>query len=174
MLPGKNGLSVLQDLRWKEYKIPVLILTARDSISDKVSGLDRGAEDYMTKPFSFDELLARVRVLLRRRGEYTGKVLTVADLSIDLTSHEVSRGGQEIFLTPKEFVLLELMARNAGRVLSRTVIAEHVWGYDFDFGTNVVDVHVSALRNKIDRPFQKRLIQTIRGVGYALKAKNET
>jgi len=169
-LPKKDGLAVLHELRRRKVATPVLLLTVRATIEDKVIGLDSGADDYLTKPFAFQELLARARALLRRHSENKQSVIKVADLSMDLTQRTVHRGGQKIDLTAKEFALLEYLMRNAGRVLSRTMIAEHVWDYDFDSMTNIIDVYVNYLRKKIDASREPKLIHTVRGVGYVLKA----
>jgi heavy metal response regulator len=170
-LPGRDGLSVLQELRKKEVKTPVLLLTVRATIEDKVLGLDTGADDYLTKPFAFQELLARVRALLRRRVEAEPPLLQVADLTLDPARRVVFRGHEKIDLTTKEFALLDYFMRNAGRVLTRTMIAEHVWDYDFDPMTNVIDVYVNYLRNKIDAGREPKLIRTVRGVGYVLQVE---
>jgi heavy metal response regulator len=170
-LPRKDGLQVLRELRQKRIKTPVLLLTVRATIEDKVLGLDSGADDYLAKPFAFQELVARLRALLRRRGEEGGPVLRLADLTLDPARHVVFRAGRKIDLTSKEFALLDYLLRNAGRVLTRTMIIEHVWEYDFDTGTNVVDVYVNYLRKKIDSDREPRLIHTVRGVGYVLKAE---
>ena len=170
MLPKLDGLSLIEELRKKKVLTPVLILSARRSVDDRVKGLQAGGDDYLTKPFSFVELLARVQALIRRASRETEPTRLVAgDLAIDLLAREVTRAGSRIDLQPREFALLEYLMRNAGRVVSKTMILEHVWGYDFDPLTNVVDVLVSRLRNKVDRQFEKKLIQTHRGVGYALK-----
>jgi len=169
MLPKRDGLVVVRELRARGRSVPVLLLTARATLSDKVTGLDLGADDYLTKPFAFAELLARVRALLRRRTAAT-PVLAVADLHLDPATHEVQRGGQRIDLTPREYALLEFFLRNPGRVLSRAVIAQHVWGVDFDTFTNVIDVYVNYLRRKIDAGFEPKLLHTVRGAGYVLKA----
>jgi heavy metal response regulator len=170
-LPGRDGLSVLQELRKKEVKTPVLLLTVRATIEDKVLGLDTGADDYLTKPFAFQELLARVRALLRRRVEAEPPLLQVADLTLDPARRVVFRGHEKIDLTTKEFALLDYFMRNVGRVLTRTMIAEHVWDYDFDPMTNVIDVYVNYLRNKIDAGREPKLIRTVRGVGYVLQVE---
>ncbi len=170
-LPKMNGLQVLGALRQKRVATPVLLLTVRATIEDKVLGLDAGADDYLTKPFAFEELVARVRALLRRRSEGRQAVLQVADLALDPARRVVFRGGDQIDLTAREFALLDYFMRNDGRVLTRTMIAEHVWDYDFDSATNVIDVYVNYLRKKIDSGREPRLIHTVRGVGYMLKAE---
>lgn len=170
-LPGINGFDVLKQLRDKKVPTPVLLLTVRATIEDKVLGLDFGADDYLTKPFAFQELLARIRALLRRRTDAVQTVLQVADLSLDPVERSVFRGADKIDLTAKEFALLDYFMRNPGRVLTRTMIAEHVWDYDFDSMTNVIDVYVNYLRKKIDRGRTPKLIHTVRGVGYVLKAE---
>ena len=170
-LPKMNGLQVLQELRRRKVTAPVLLLTVRATIEDKVLGLDAGADDYLTKPFAFQELVARVRALLRRRTEGGPAVLQFADLTLDPARHTAFRGGQKIDLTSKEFALLDYFMRNPGRVLTRTMIIDHVWDYDFDTGTNVVDVYVNYLRKKIDSDREPKLIHTIRGVGYVMKAE---
>ena len=170
-LPKMNGLQVLQELRRRKVTTPVLLLTVRATIEDKVLGLDAGADDYLTKPFAFQELVARVRALLRRRTEGGPAVLQFADLTLDPARHTAFRGSQKIDLTAKEFALLDYFMRNPGRVLTRTMIIEHVWDYDFDTGTNVVDVYVNYLRKKIDSDREPTLIHTIRGVGYVMKAE---
>ena len=170
-LPRMDGLGVLQELRKKKVTTPVLLLTVRATIEDKVLGLDAGADDYLTKPFAFQELLARVRALLRRRAEAEAPVLQVADLTLDPARRLASRGGEKIDLTPKEFALLAYFMRNSGRVLTRTMISEHVWDYDFDTMTNVIDVYVNYLRKKIDAGREPKLIHTVRGAGYVLKAE---
>ena len=169
-LPRMNGLRVLQELRRKKVKTPVLLLTVRATIEDKVLGLDAGADDYLTKPFAFQELVARVRALLRRRAEAEPPVLQIADLVLDPARRTVFRGGEKIELTAKEYALLDYLMRNPGRVLTRTLIGEHVWDYDFDTSTNVIDVYVNYLRKKIDAGRETKLIHTVRGVGYMLKA----
>jgi heavy metal response regulator len=170
-LPGMDGLEVLRELRKKELKTPVLLLTVRATIEDKVFGLDTGADDYLTKPFAFQELLARVRALLRRRVEAEPPVLQVADLTLDPARRVVFRGQEKIDLTTKEFALLDYFMRNVGRVLTRTMIAEHVWDYDFDSMTNVIDVYVNYLRKKIDAGREPKLIHTVRGAGYVLQVE---
>ncbi len=170
-LPRMDGLGILQELRKKKVATPVLLLTVRAAIEDKVLGLDAGADDYLTKPFAFQELLARVRALLRRRAEAEAPVLQVADLTLDPARRLASRGGEKIDLTSKEFALLAYFMRNPGRVLTRTMISEHVWDYDFDTMTNVIDVYVNYLRKKIDAGREPKLIHTVRGAGYVLKAE---
>lgn len=171
MLPGMPGLEVLKALRKEQVAAPVLILTARSELDQKVKGLDAGADDYLTKPFAIEELVARARTLLRRgTGEAAG-ILQVDDLALNPATREVTRGGKRIELTAKEYALLEYLMRNAGRVLTRPMIAEHVWNQDFDTFTNVIDVYVNYLRNKIDRGQERKLIQTVRGSGYTLKAE---
>jgi heavy metal response regulator len=169
MLPKIDGLEVLKGVRDKGFPLPVLMLTAKDSVEDVIKGLDAGGDDYLTKPFAFAELLARVRALLRRKEREPTGELQVADLVLDPVTHAVSRGGQEIELTAKEYALLEYLMRQVNRVVTRTMISEHVWDYHFDPMTNVIDVYVNHLRNKIDLDSSQRLIHTIRGVGYMLK-----
>jgi len=173
MLPKKPGFQVLRELRQGRVATPVLLLTARDTVEDKVQGLDAGADDYLTKPFAFAELLARVRALLRRRAEARAPKLQIADLVLDPATRSVTRGGGSITLTNREFALLEYFLRNAGRVLSRSMIADHVWDYNFDTGTNVIDVYVNYLRKKIDAGREPKLLHTVRGAGYVLKASPE-
>jgi heavy metal response regulator len=168
MLPKKNGIEVMREVRAKKMNVPVLMLTARDTLADKVMGLDAGADDYLTKPFAFQELLARLRSLLRR-GKAEVAMLKIADLTLDPATRKVKRGETELTLTAKEFSLLEYMMRNAGKPLSRTTLSEHVWDINFDRMTNVVDVYINFLRNKVDKGFETKLIQTVRGVGYTLK-----
>jgi heavy metal response regulator len=168
-LPGKDGLSLLREFRRQKGKIPVLLLTVRATIEDKVLGLDTGADDYLTKPFSFQELLARVRALLRRRVEAEPPRLQMADITLDPARRLVLRGSERIDLSTKEFALLDYFMRNPGRVLTRTMIAEHVWDYDFDPMSNIIDVYVNYLRKKIDAGREAKLLQTVRGVGYVLK-----
>jgi len=171
MLPRRDGLSVLKALRDKQVSTPVLLLTARDAVADKVAGLDLGADDYLTKPFAFDEFLARVRALLRRQAGQAAPALRLEDLTLDPATRGVSRGSRSIGLTTREFALLEYFMRNAGRVLTRPMIAEHVWAVDFDRESNVIDVYVGYLRRKIDGPGERPLLHTVRGAGYALRAE---
>ena len=169
MLPKLDGLSVLQQLRQETVTTPVLLLTVRATIEDKVLGLDAGADDYLTKPFAFEEFVARVRALLRRRAETAPPILQVADLALDPARRVVSRGDNKIELTPREFALLDYFMRNPGRVLTRTMIANRVWDYTFDSTTNVIDVYVNYLRKKIDTGHDVKLLHTVRGVGYVMK-----
>lgn len=170
MLPKLDGLSIIERMRLQRINTPVLILSARRSIDDRVRGLHTGGDDYLTKPFSFSELLARVQALIRRASGLSETTnLVVSDLSMNLLTREVTRGEDRIELQPKEYALLEYLMRNAGRVVSKTMILEHVWNYSFDPQTNVVDVLVSRLRSKVDRDFRHKMIHTIRGVGYVLK-----
>lgn len=172
MLPGRDGWSVLADMRGAGKQTPVLLLTARDSVPDRVKGLELGADDYLVKPFAFSELLARVRSILRRGPVRLAEVAQIGDLELDLARHRAIRAGQRLVLTPKEFALLSLLVRRTGEVLSRTLIAEQVWDMNFDSGTNVVDVHVRRLRSKVDDPFERKLIHTVRGVGYVLEERS--
>ncbi|HEX8210360.1 MAG TPA: response regulator transcription factor [Longimicrobium sp.] len=167
MIPGRSGFDLVRDLRASGVALPVLMLTARDRTEDKVEGLDSGADDYLTKPFDFSELTARLRALLRRRVAGAPAVLRVGDLEMDPATREVRRGSSSVELTPREFSLLEYLLRNADRPLSRATLMEHVWGIRFDPGTNIVDVCVNALRNKLGR--EPELIHTVRGVGYAIR-----
>ena len=170
MLPGLDGLSLIECWRAKKVKMPVIILSAKRSVDDRVKGLQVGGDDYLTKPFAFSELLARVQALVRRSSQTVEpSTLTYADLTLDLLSREVTRRGRKIELQAREFALLEYLLRNAGRVVSKTMILEHVWDYHFDPKTNVIDVLVSRLRGKIDRDFDRKLIHTMRGFGYVLK-----
>ena len=169
MLPKKGGMEITRAIRAAKNPVPILMLTAKTSTNDKVEGLDSGADDYLTKPFAFAELLARVRSLLRRGGTEKSTLLSLADLELDTISHRAKRAGKIIDLTMKEYALLEFFLRNKDRVLSRTIISEHIWEYNFDTGTNLIDVYVNHLRNKIDVGFEKKLIQTVRGVGYVMK-----
>jgi len=166
MLPGRDGWSVLAELRRAGVQTPVLFLTAKDSLPDRVKGLNLGADDYLVKPFAFSELVARVRSILRRGPARREETLRRADIEIDLVRHRAARAGRKLDLTPKEFALLSLLVRRGGEVLSRTAIAEEVWDMNFDGGTNVVDVHVRRLRSKVDDPFDRKLIHTVRGMGY--------
>ena len=174
MLPGLDGLSVLREIREEGNDTPVLLLTARDTVPDRVRGLRSGADDYLIKPFAFEELLARLQALLRRRSGQLGIILKLADLEMDTSRHIVRRGGQYIDLTPSEYRLLELLLKNRGHVLSRLWIEEEIWGLNEEHETNVVDVYINRLRNKIDKPFGSSLIRTVRGFGYKLEADNET
>ena len=169
MLPDVDGIEVCRRLRAADRWAPILMLTARDGVQDRVAGLDAGADDYLTKPFSFDELLARVRALLRRGPSERPPVLSAGDLSLDPATRRVTRGDVEVELTPKEFALLDLFLRHPGEALSRTRILEHVWDFAYEGDSNVVDVYVRYLREKVDRPFGKRSIETVRGVGYRLR-----
>jgi two-component system copper resistance phosphate regulon response regulator CusR len=169
-LPELSGMEVLRTLRDREVTTPVLVLTAQDAVESKVQALRIGADDYVTKPFAFEELLARVEALGRRPKAITPPVLSVGDLTLDTGSREVARAGSPVEVTPKEYAVLEYLARNEGRVMSRTLITEYAWGYHFDPGTNVVDVVINRLRKKIDQGFEVRLIHTVRGVGYVVKA----
>jgi two-component system, OmpR family, response regulator len=172
MLPGLDGLSLIERWRAQKVKMPVIILSAKRSVDDRVKGLQVGGDDYLTKPFAFSELLARIQALFRRSTAMNEPTtLTYGDLTLDLLSREVTRGGRKIELQAREFALLEYLLRNAGRVVSKTMILEHVWDYNFDLKTNVIDVLVSRLRSKVDRDFDRKLIQTMRGFGYVLKAK---
>jgi two-component system OmpR family response regulator len=169
MLPRRDGLSVIEGWRQRGVATPVLILSAKRSVDDRVRGLQGGGDDYLTKPFAFAELLARVQALVRRATRAADPAtLAVGDLTLDLLSRKVSRAGAAIELRPREFALLEYLMRNAGKVVSKTMILSHVWEYNFDPQTNIVDVLVSRLRDKIDRPFERKLLQTVRGVGYVL------
>ena len=171
MLPGADGWSVMKDLRRRNDVTPVLFLTARDAVADRVHGLEMGADDYLVKPFAFSDLLARMRSLLRRGAGRRPHSLSVADLEFDIPSHRATRDGRQLDLTPKEFLLLSLMARRAGEVLSRTLIAEQVWDINFEPAANVVEVHIRRLRTKVDDPFETKLIHTIRGIGYVLERR---
>jgi two-component system, OmpR family, response regulator len=171
MLPGLNGLSLVEELRAQHSTLPVLILSAKASVDDRVRGLQKGGDDYLPKPFAFSELLARVHALVRRASHVAEPTsLSAGDLRLDLLSRKVERGGRQIELQPREFGLLEYLLRNAGRVVTKTMILSHVWDYSFDPQTNVVDVLVCRVRNKIDRDFNRKLIRTVRGMGYVLEA----
>ena len=169
LLPGRNGLDVLRALREAGNTAPVLILTAKGELENKVAGLNAGADDYLTKPFHFEEFLARLRALLRRQGPTTPTVLRFGDLEVDQLRHEVSRGGKKLELTTREYEVLEFLMRHAGSIVTRTMLMEHVWEYHFDPLSNVIDVHISRLRNKIDGDFPLKLLHTIRGSGYILR-----
>lgn len=169
MMPKLDGISVLQRLRKEGNTVPVLLLTAKDSIEDRVTGLDAGADDYLVKPFAFEELLARLRVLLRKPVTEKSNILKVADLSLHMDTHQVFRSGKELRLSSKEYSLLHYMMQNAGIVLSRDKLEQHVWDYDFSGGSNVIDVYIRYLRKKIDEGYEKKLIHTVRGHGYVLK-----
>jgi two-component system copper resistance phosphate regulon response regulator CusR len=172
MLPARDGWQVLADLRRGGNNTPVLMLTARDAVEDRVKGLNLGADDYLVKPFAFSELLARVRTLLRRGPARQPEILEIGDLVIDPLRHRAARAGRRLDLTPKEFLLLNLFARRSGEVLSRALIAEQVWDMNFDSDTNVVDVHVRRLRSKVDDPFEHKLIHTVRGAGYVFEDRS--
>lgn len=170
MLPKLDGLSLIEGLRREKTNTPVIILSAKRSVDDRVKGLQRGGDDYLTKPFAFSELLARVQALIRRATDASEPAsLTVGDLSMNFLTREVIRGGRKIDLQPREFALLEYLMRNAGRVVSKTMIMEHVWDYNFDPQTNIVEVRICRLRDKVDKDFRVKLIQTIRGAGYVLR-----
>ena len=169
MMPKKDGLTVLREMRQRGDSTPVLLLTAKDTVQDKVTGLDLGADDYLVKPFAFEELIARIRVITRKASGNSSNVFHIADLTLDVASHSVTRGGAAISLSAKEFALLEYMMRNKGLVLSRETIANNLWNYDYVGGTNAVDVYIRYLRKKIDDGRDKKLIHTVRGAGYVLK-----
>ena len=175
MLPGIDGFEILKRIREKEIKTPVLLLTALDGIEDRVKGLDYGADDYLVKPFAFDELMARIRVLLRRNstnGNFNASnVFSIANLRVNCNSHDVFRDDVPIKLSTREFTILEYMIRNKERVLSREQIEQHIWNYDYEGGTNVIDVYIRYLRRKIDKDFEPKLIHTVRGIGYVLKVE---
>jgi len=169
MLPKIDGLTLCRELRKSGNSTPIIMLTAKDTVKDKVKGLDSGADDYLPKPFAFEELLARVRVVLRKKDGRVQTQLKVDDLSLDLLTHKVTRGDREIDLTVKEYALLEYLMRNAGNIVTRTMISEHVWDINFDTFTNVIDVYINYLRNKVDSGFENKMIHTVRGKGYLLK-----
>jgi len=169
MLPIIDGMTILKRIRKAGVKTPVLMLTAKDTIMDKVSGLDSGADDYLTKPFLFDELLARIRALLRRNSDVKTSIIEIGDLIVDMATHEVKRGGKNISLSAKEYALVEYMALNKNKVLSRTSLTEHLYDQDFDLDSNVIDVFINRIRNKIDRGYNTKLIYTVRGAGYMLR-----
>ena len=170
MMPRMDGIQVLKKLRSENNQSPVLLLTARDSVEDRVTGLDAGADDYLVKPFAFQELLARIRVMLRKPASVKTTIYTVGNLELHTDTHQVIRGGQEIHLSAKEFSLLRYMMQNTGIVLSREKLEQHIWNYDFSGGSNVIDVYIRYLRKKIDDGFEQKLIHTIRGKGYVLRA----
>lgn len=169
MLPGMSGMDVLKKIRKGGSHVPVLFLTARDSIEDRVDGLDSGADDYLVKPFAFEELLARIRVMLRKKMETPTDELVLSDLKVDVRSHMVTRAGKVIELSAKEFAVLEYLMRNQGRVLSREQIENHVWDFDYEGGSNMVDVYIRYLRKKLDEGYGKKLIHTVRGTGYVMR-----
>ncbi len=169
MLPFKDGITLVKELRNEKITVPILLLTAKVSLDNKIEGLDSGADDYLTKPFAFEELIARVRALLRRNTPEKSILLKVNDLVLDTQTHIVKRDSAEIILTPKEYSILEYLMRNKNKVISRTVLSEHVYDYHFDTDTNVIDVYINKLRNKIDRGFKTQLLHTVRGVGYIIK-----
>jgi len=169
MIPYRDGVSLVKDVRNSNIITPILLLTAKLTINDKIEGLDSGADDYLTKPFAFEELLARIRALLRRNEKDKLVQLKVMDLALDTQTHSVRRNNVEISLTPKEYSILEYLLRNKNKVISRTILTEHVYDYHFDTGSNVIDVHINKLRNKIDKGFEKQILHTIRGVGYTVK-----
>jgi len=171
MLPKRDGFAIVRSLRDHGIATPVLMLTARDAVADKVAGLDAGADDYLAKPFAFEEFLARVRALLRRGSAHRTATLKVDDLTLDPVGREVKRGTRRITLTPREYTLLEYLMRNAGRVLTRPMLAQHVWGADFDIESNLIDVYVGYVRRKIDGDGERPLLHTVRGVGYVLRAE---
>jgi DNA-binding response OmpR family regulator len=173
MLPVRDGIEACRILRQRGVRTPILMLTARDAVNDRVLGLDSGADDYLVKPFAFEELLARIRALSRREPVLTGNQLHIDDLVLDTATHKVSRAGSVIDLTAKEFAILEYLLRHPGQVLSRSLIAEHVWNYDFENSTNVIDVHIKNLRKKVDDGSDQKLIQTVRGVGYRISDRGE-
>ena len=172
MLPRRDGFSVCKEIRRRGMKTPVLMLTARDAVDDRVRGLDAGADDYLVKPFAFKELLARLRALSRRPAETQSLQFEIGDLTLDTVTHQITRASQVIDLSAREYRLLEFLLRHRGQPLTRTQIAEGVWGYDFDAQSNVVDVYIRYLRRKVDDPFESKLIQTVRGVGYKIEAAN--
>ena len=169
MMPKIDGFSLLRKIRNEGNNLPVLFLTARDSIEDRVEGLDIGADDYLVKPFAFEELHARIRVLIRKNSVSNSNIITVADLTVDISRRKVTRGGKDILLSAKEYELLQYLAVNNGIVLSREKIEDHIWNYDYEGGTNVVDVYIRYLRKKIDEGYDKKLIHTVRGMGYVLR-----
>lgn len=173
MMPKKSGLEVLRALRKKGRQTPVLLLTAKDSIEDRVDGLDAGADDYLVKPFAFEELMARIRVMLRKKSGQSSNLLSVGDLTLDLGTHTVVRDGQPISLSSREFALLRYLVMNQGMILSRNQIEQHIWNYDYEGSSNMIDVYIRYLRKKIDDPFEKKLIHTVRGAGYVLREEEK-
>lgn len=171
MLPKIDGITILKKMRSSHINTPVLLLTARDSIEDRVRGLDCGADDYLVKPFAFDELLARIRVMTRKKTDHHSNIFTLADLSVNLNDHTVSRSGKEIALSSKEFAILEYMIRNQGIVLSKEKLEQHIWNYDYDGDSNIIKVYIRYLRKKIDDEFEQKLIHTVRNCGYVLRTK---
>lgn len=169
MLPLLDGITLLREIRNAKIEVPVLMLTAKDAVEDKVEGLDSGADDYLPKPFALEELLARVRALIRRKEKEKSLILSAEDLTLDTQTHKVKRGDKEIILTPKEFSILEYLLRNKNHVVSRMKLTEHVYEYQFDPNTNVIDVYINKLRNKIDKDSDQRILYTIRGIGYMIK-----
>lgn len=169
MLPGITGIGVLREMRASGNNTPVLLLTAMGTVEDRVAGLDAGADDYLVKPFDFSELMARIRAIVRRGGERAGNVMSSGDLTLDTASRTVTRGGKEIRLTAREFDILEYLMQNQGRVLSRDKLSNHIWNYDYDGGSNVIDVYMYHLRRKIDKGFDEKKIQTVKGAGYIIK-----
>jgi DNA-binding response OmpR family regulator len=174
MLPYRDGVSLVKDVRNSNIQTPILLLTAKLTLDDKIEGLDSGADDYLTKPFAFEELLARIRALLRRKEKGKQVQLKVMDLLLDTQTHIVKRNNVEINLTPKEYSILEYLIRNKNKVISRTILSEHVYDYHFDTDSNVIDVHINKLRNKIDKGFDRQILHTIRGVGYTVKEEQFT
>jgi two-component system OmpR family response regulator len=172
MLPGRDGLSILKNLREQRYPVPVILLSARSELDERVTGLNLGADDYVTKPFFIEELIARIYAVARRRDGEPGRLLQVGELVLDLIRREIKRAGVEIVLTARELNLLEVMMRTPGRVFTRTQLLERVWGYDFDPQTNLVDVNIQRLRKKLDRPGEESIVETVRGVGYRLRRPN--
>ncbi len=174
MLPKKSGMDVLRALRDKKKMVPVLLLTAKDKSADKVAGLDAGADDYLVKPFEFEELLARVRALLRRPSGMAPAILRVSDLELDTARHKAKRGGKDLILTSREYAILEYLMLHTGQIVTRSMLAEHVWEHDFDTFSNVIDVHIARLRRKIDDDFALKLLKTVRGSGYLLEIPKKT
>ncbi len=169
MMPKLSGIEVLEWIRSKKNSVPVLVLTAKDSISDRVDGLNAGADDYLIKPFSLDELVARIHAITRRKSGVVTNIITAGDLTMNLNNHTVTRSGKSVSLSSKEFAILEYLVKNKGNVLSREKIEQHIWNYDYEGGSNVIDVYISYLRKKIDGDFETKLIHTVRGVGYIVK-----